>query len=671
MSNVNINQNAFPTKTAIETPNQDSNFQSKGTDEGNAGEFSYIHTNLYSHEGYLFKSRLCNEYEKLKSFYSTNRKLQTYQQIPSNYFQHSSKFRSLLVYLGTGLGKTVIGLNIMNNLKRIHNNLNIIIMCPAALKDATWKPSINSWMDDKRIANNIIYISLDSPNLVTDFDIAIKSISINSQLLFVIDECHIFTSSLVDETSNRRIVYTQLVNTLRNHNAYLVCLTATPVVNRVEELVYLFNLLRPDTFHSKEDIFLEMFTNSLNGALKNKHIFCKRITGLVSYFESVRKRDLPDTREQIIQIEMTSGQLATYAYAEREEMKSRAGGYKQTTIGMCNFAPPLQVYKQGGYSVASLVENATAEQLYEMSPKFTDIIARIEQSKRTNVVHASFVESTIEPFEQYLKRAGYTEYSETKKNTKSYAIVTGKTRARDRMIILEAFNSNNNMYGQQIKVLVISDAFLMGVTLNFAENIFMLNFHWNMMKKIQGFGRIARLTTHKNLPENERFVNQIIYVCIRTTGGITVDQLLEKTAKQKEQKIDMFLELLKTSAIDFEFNRTNPEFLWKDREPFRVSLAEIQTKRPYMTRSIMDEEGIFKNDINEISIKKINTRQINVAFFDNKQRKHTRKVLLIYPIFNYYIVDVQYYNYIGKLIVKDGRVTFDKDTNFFLAEIYI
>lgn len=643
---------------------------SRQSEEHRMSEFSYIHTNLYSHEGYLFKSRLCNEYEKLKSFYSTNRKLQSYQQIPSNYFQHSSKFRSLLVYLGTGLGKTVIGLNIINNLKRIHNNLNIIIMCPAALKDATWKPSINNWVDDRRIANNIIYISLDSPNLVTDFDIAIKSVSINSQLLFLIDECHIFTSSLVDETSNRRIVYTQLLNTLRNHNAYLVCLTATPVVNRVEELVYLFNLLRPDTFHSKEDIFLEMFTNSLNGALKNKHIFCKRITGLVSYFESVRKRDLPDTREQIIQIEMTSGQLATYAYAEREEMKSRAGGYKQTTIGMCNFAPPLQIYKQGGYSVASLIENATAEQLHEMSPKFTDIIARIEKSKRTNVVHASFVESTIEPFEQYLKRAGYIEYSGTKKDTKAYAIVTGKTRARDRMIILEAFNSNNNMYGQQIKVLVISDAFLMGVTLNFAENIFMLNFHWNMMKKIQGFGRIARLTTHKNLPENERFVNQIIYVSIRT-GGITVDQLLEKTAKQKEQKIDMFLELLKISAIDFEFNRTNPEFLWKDREPFRVSLSEIQTKRPYMTRSIMDEEGIFKNDINDIFIKKINTRQINVAYFDNKQRKHTRKVLLVYPILNYYIVDVQYYNYIGKLILKDGRVTFDKDTNFFLAEIYI
>lgn len=680
IANNEINYNRFDSREDSSVqPKEGLRYENKSShgEMANDGEFLFKNTNLYTSEGYLFKSRICNEYERISEYYPSRRKLQSYQKIPANYFQTSSKFRSLLVYLGTGLGKTIIALSIMNNLKLIHNKLNIVIMCPAALKNATWRPSIDSWIEDKRLKNNIQYVSIDSPNLVTEFDVAVKSLSINSQLLFIIDECHIFTSSLVDETTNRRTVYNQLINTIRSHNAYTVCLTATPVVNRVEELIYLFNLLRADTFHSKEEIFIEMFTNSLNGLLKNKHVFCKRISGIVSYFESARKKDLPDTKEIIVRMPMTSTQLETYLYAEREESKKRAGGYKQATIAMCNFAPPLRLYKNGAYNMRSLIHDAKPEELREMSPKFADIISRIDSSKRTNVVHSSYIESTIVPFEMYLERIGYSKWSKNKVQSKSnvFATVIGATSERERADILDAFNSPENMYGKIIRVLIISDAFSMGVTLKYAENIFLLNYHWNLMKKFQAFGRIARLTTHTQLPENERFVNQIIYVSTRsspdTIGGITVDELLEKTANQKDEKINMFLNMIKISAIDFEFNKSNPEFAWRDKEPFKASLHELKLNRPFMTRSIMDEEGIFKNNVLDLFVQKINTRQINVAYVDDKNRKRTRRALLVYPIFNYYILDPIYYNYIGHLVTNEQRPIFDKDTNYFIANIHI
>lgn len=663
-------------------------------------DLSYKHTNLYSNDGYLFKSRLCNDYNKLKAYYPSKRALQPHQQIPSNYFQISSKFRSLLVYLGTGLGKTVISMNIMNNLKLIHDKLNIIIMCPAALKESVWKSSIENWINNKSLKSNILFVSIDSPNLAVDFDIAIKSLSINSHVLFIIDECHIFTSSLVDETSTRRAVYVQLLNAIHSHNAYVVCLTATPVVNRIEELVYLFNILRANTFHAKEELFIDMFTNTLNGAIKNKHIFCKRITGLVSYFESTRKKDLPDTRELIVRVNMSQLQAETYKYAEKLEMQNKSGGYKQSSIAMCNFAPPLNIYKHS-YDMRELIENASPDQLAKMSPKFTDIIGRISSSKRTNVIHSSYIESTIVPLQYYLNRSGYVKYETTndtknsiKKQSKNnminnatnntkinliensvsfkYAIVTGKTSPKDRSDILDAFNSNNNMYGNIIKILIISDAFSMGVTLKYAENICLLNYHWNMMKIFQAFGRIARLTTHNDLPPEERFVNQIIYVSRREQGGITADELLEKTAKQKDQKINLFLDLIKISSIDFEFNRLNDQFSYREHEPFRSSLYEIELNKPYITRSIMDEEGIFKINVQDLEIRKTNTRQINVVYVDDKQRKQSMKVLLIFPIYNYYIVDIQYHNYIGKLTLNEnGKPQFDKETNYFIANVYI
>jgi superfamily II DNA or RNA helicase len=675
-------------------------------------DLSFKHVNLYDIEGYTFKSKLCNEYEKIVNYYPSRRSIQEYQKIASNYFQPLSKYKSLLCYLGTGLGKTVIALNIINNLKLIHDKLNVIIMCPASLKDATWRPSVDSWIYDKRVKSNIYYISLDSPTFATEFDLTTKSLSFNAQVLFIIDECHIFTSSLVDETSNRRIVYNQLLNSIKNHNAYVVCLTATPIVNRVEELIYLFNILRPDTFHSKESLFLDMFTNSLNGSLKNKHIFCKRITGMVSYFESIKKKDLPDITEHVMRMEMSQIQRATYAYAEKEETK-RLSNYKQGTISICNFAPPIELYKHG-YDMRSLIMGADAIQLKEMSPKFAHIIEQIENSKRLNVVHSSYVESTIVPFEIYLERAGYKRYTlrfankkkrqnvemigngdvdkDMMSSSKIYATVTGRTSANERAEILSVNNSKDNMYGRYIKVLVISDAFSMGVTLKYAENIFLLNYHWNLMKKFQAFGRIARLTTHIDLPPEERFVNQYIYVSTRANSGenivralattttdtdktqsiaITTDELLEKTAMQKDQKMSMFLDLIKISSIDFEYNKKNPEFLYREREPFRASLYELETRKPYMTRSIMDEEGIFKNNVLELEIRKINTRQINVSYVDSRNNKQSRKVLLVYPILNYYIVDINYYNYIGYLIQENGRPVFDRETNYFAAIVFL
>lgn len=633
-------------------------------------ELSYKSINLYDNSGYLFKSKLCNEYDYIANYYPSKRKLQSYQKIPSNYLQINSKFKSLLVFIGTGLGKTIVGINNINNLHQVYKKLNVIIICPAALKEATWKPSLSNWLNDKSL--NVQYISIDSPTFSTEFDIISKSITTTIPTLFIIDECHIFTSSLVDENSNRKTVYNNLINIIKHYNTYLICLTATPIVNRVEELIYLFNLLRPDTFHSKESIFIDMFTNSINGQLKNQHIFCKRITGLVSYFESVRKKEMPDVHEYKIKIPMSKEQSESYDFIEKEEMR-KGGGYKQSTIGATNFTLPLELLKSNSViNITDFIKKADLNLLEKLSPKFTHIINTIKTAKRPNVVHSSYIESTILPLEQYLLRFGYYKNDGKSKihEKKMFAIVTGKTPAHERERILKIFNSKENMYGNLIFILIISDAFSMGVSLYYAENVFILNYHWNLMKKIQIDGRVVRLTTHADLPIDERFVNNYIYISKRSRG-ISADDLLEKTSIQKDQKINMFLDLIKISAIDFDYNKLNPEFLLSNMSSFKPSLHEISLNKPYMTRSIMDEDGIFKNTIIDLKLNKINTRQINVVYMDSKNKKHIMKVLLIYPIYNYYIVDIKYFNYIGYLILENNKPVFDKEYNYFIASILV
>jgi hypoxanthine phosphoribosyltransferase len=374
---------------------------------------------------------------------------------------------------------------------------------------------------------------------------------------------------------------------------------------------------------------------------------------------------------------MSNDQEETYSYVESQELK-KGGGYKQQSISICNFAPTLNVIKNGGIlNYKQIINNAEYNELENMSPKFVHILNVIKDSKRPNLIHTSFIKSTMIPLEYYLEKYGYFKYGKINNvSFKNYFSISGETSTLEREHILKKFNDKLNMYGEQIKILIVSDVFSTGVTIKYVENLFVMNYHWNSSKIKQIYGRIERLTTHVDLPINERIVNKYIYVMTRK-NGITADQSLEKITIQKDTINDMFLHLIKISSIDIEFNKYNSEFLYKDIEPFKISLHEIKDtlmnkeNSKYIYPSIMDEENIFKNVINDLKISKLNTRQLNVVYFNKKNDKKIITCLLIYPIFNYYLLDIKYYNYIGYVKTENNRPLFDKDTNYFIAEIII
>lgn len=634
-------------------------------------ELLFKNIDIYSKDGFLFKSTLCREYEQLLTFYPEYRKLQMHQRIAANFFQPNSRFNSLLLYHGTGLGKTPTAITAMNNVLTFTQKLNVIILCPASLRANVWIPNIRAWSEDKNLIERVTFVSVDSPTFMTEFDMASKTLTMNVPAIIIIDECHLLISSLLDEESNRKTVYTQLLYIVKNYKVFLICMTATPVVNKVEELVYLFNLLRPDTFHSKESIFSEMFMNSLNGKVKNQHTFCKRVTGLVSYFETLRKKEMPEVTSTTVRLPMSPEQSESYEFAELEESRKGSGGYKQLSIAMCNFAPLVNLLKSGvTLDFASIIAKASENELRAMSPKFTHIIEQIIKSSRPNIVHTSYIKSTMLPFEAYLRRAGFSRLGEPPGASGVYAVISGETSTEERERVLAIFNGTQNMHSAHLRVLVISDVFSTGVTLKYVENLFVMNYHWNSAKIKQVYGRIERINTHVDLPPAERFVRKFIYVMTRDKGS-TADQALERVTVQKDVAIDMFMHLLKISSFDFEFNQANAEFAYCKQDAFKVSLHEILAAKPFIRRSIMDEDGIFKNAVAELRVSKLNTKQVTVVYFDKKAEKKQLVCLLVHPVFHYYLVDAKYYNFIGHLNTVNGRPVFDKDTNFFVATILV
>lgn len=629
--------------------------------------------NLYSSDGFYFKSILCNEYEKILNYYNNDKRLNNYQKFVANYFQPKSNFNSLLMYHGTGLGKTSTSIAVINNILTFSNALNVIIICPAALKTAAWIPNLNNWLNDKSIINNIQFISIDSPSFNNDFDIVTKSISFNIPSLLIIDECHNFISSLLDETSNRKLVYFSLLELIQNYKIYLLCLSATPIVNKIEEIIYLFNLLRPNTFHKKSELFSELFVNVINGKVKNQDIFCKRITGLVSYFDVSSKDGMPKVTKNIIRLKMSDLQSESYLYYENSEL-SLKGGYKQKTIAACNFTLPIDIIKtsENKINLDEYIEGCTFDQLKDMSPKFHDIINKIKESKRVNLIHTSYIKTTLIPLEFYLEKYGYSKFTDIETNNyKSYYSIYGETSINEREKLLNIFNNIQNWDGKYIKILIFTDVFSAGVTLKYGENLFVLNYHWNSTKIEQVYGRIARLNTHIDLEEKYRFVNIYTYVMFRNKGE-TSDENLEKTTIQKDNINNMFLHLVKIASIDIDFNKSNKDYVYKDIEPFRVNYKQINTMKPFIYKSIMDDENIIRNQVTDIVISKKYTKLVNVSYINKQGNKKILSCLLIYPFYNYFLLDIKYYNYIGYIKLIDNKPVFDSENqNCFVAELII
>ena len=86
-------------------------------------------------------------------------------------------------------------------------------------------------------------------------------------------------------------------------------------------------------------------------------------------------------------------------------------------------------------------------------------------------------------------------------------IYSGSVSSFDRQIILNKFNSIDNRYGKNIKVLLLTDAGVEGISLLEVENVHFLESNINANKTLQAIGRAVRYNSHKYMPDDKKHVN--------------------------------------------------------------------------------------------------------------------------------------------------------------------
>jgi hypothetical protein len=207
----------------------------------------------------------------------------------------------------------------------------------------------------------------------------------------------------------------------------------------------------------------------------------------------------------------------------------------------------------------------TKSKLYEVmhmcSDKMTNIAFNVMASKGPTVVYSNYVYMEgLQIFKIYLKYFNFYNYMETKeirKDKTGYVEFHGGIKdIAERYSGMDAYNNPNNLFGEYIKIMLISSAGAEGLSLRNVRQVHIMEPHWNEVRITQMIGRGIRQCSHSDLPMADRHVDIYRYKSVRVKSSKqTTDEYIEASAKNKDGLIQSFLDSMKEAAVDCVLNK--------------------------------------------------------------------------------------------------------------------
>ncbi|MDC1321582.1 hypothetical protein N8261_06440, partial [Flavobacteriaceae bacterium] len=244
--------------------------------------------------------------------------------------------------------------------------------------------------------------------------------------------------------------------------------------------------------------------------------------------------------------------------------------------------------------------------LETLSPKFLHVLDNLKdpEFKGLHLIYTQF--RTIEGvgiLKLILEANGFTQFKirrndaglwvlnipESEKGKPTFALYTGTEDAEEKEIIRNIFNSDwekvpdsitnelsristNNLYGEVVKVLMITASGAEGISLKNTRYVHIIEPYWHPVRVEQVIGRARRICSHQSLPPELRTVNVFLYLMTFTPSQlegenarelklndgsklndsipVTSDEALYEISTIKEQISKQILTAVKESSMD-------------------------------------------------------------------------------------------------------------------------
>ena len=490
-------------------------------------------------------------YDFLYNSSSNNKKLKlmNYQEIISNYFVSSDK-KFLLLYMEVGTGKTLTSLACGISGIETKKFKNIVILSPKVIQDE-FIINLRMLCDMKNIKefplNDIVYLlAYNSNDSSEQFFELNKQINLNNSL-FIIDEAHLFFKSVVKanipvkKINNKSDEKYKEENNIGNckkiydkiksfKNSYLICLTGTPSAKFPFETVPMFNFIG-NIFPEDINVFNKKFING--NKIINENYIKNKLNGYICYVNAdSSKQNLKVSPLKEINVEMSYPQYKQYLIDYAKELEEK------------NYTPNMNIYGMGFGSISSFHTKTFQDSIYYYPRKsnIDKIYSEEDKNIRNEYIKITkencpklikMYEDSIEyklcvfylhftdiygakSMSVLLENEGFTLAKPSEeifnKKDKRYILFTGEYTLKTRNKWKRLFNDKRNINGEYIKYLILSPSGSVGLTLRNVRALFIgsVEFSYSTIRQI--LGRVNRLNSHINLPEDERKLDNFIYI---------------------------------------------------------------------------------------------------------------------------------------------------------------
>jgi len=501
--------------------------------------------------------KICNVNNVNKEF-----KLLPQQEFIAEYLYDNRHINGLLIFHQLGSGKTCTAITICEKFK---HELQIIIVCPASLMD-------NFRNELRSKCGNYNYMSQDNTeklinlkpsnkeyiNIINDSNELIKKkykiysfqkfiklinttdLKLNNTLL-IIDEIQGLISS-------DGIFYKSLLTKINktDRSLLLVLMSATPMFDTPHEIALTLNLLRPSTTFPIGDEFSYTFLrqNKKSYDIINLDLFKSLCKNLISYYRGDLPISYPEMKLQVLRCKMSDFQYDQYKLAIKKEKRSTK------KIGIINKTDNIFKLSNNFYIGPRIVSNisfpnektgeegflsidAAFQNMRIYSIKFHIIYNKVQESKGPVFIYSQFLDTGgLKSLIKYFEYKGYKNFNSNNVGENRFAIWSGSETLKYRDKVKKIFNEYENKNGSLIKILFGSPAAKEGISLLRVNQVHVLEPYWNMSRIKQIIGRAIRFCSHKDIPEDERYVE--VYIYLSTYPGIeSIDEYIWNIAKKK------------------------------------------------------------------------------------------------------------------------------------------
>jgi ATP-dependent helicase STH1/SNF2 len=481
-----------------------------------------------------------------------------------------------------GLGKTIQTISLITFLmekKQAHGPFLVIVplstMTNWALEFARWAPSVKViCYKGAPPARRNMAMAIRQGGwhvLLTTYEFIIKDRAVLSKTKWIY--------MIIDEGHRMKNTKSKLALTLQQYysSRYRLILTGTPLQNNLPELWAILNFALPKIFNSVKSFdewFNTPFANTgaqdeMKLTEEETILIVKRLHKVLRPFLLRRlKKDveseLPDKVERVVKCRMSSLQSRLYAQMKAEGIISSDGG--KGFRGLNNTVMQLKKICNHPF-VFEEVENAmnpysiSNDLLWRVSGKFELLDRILPKFKRSGHRVLMFFQMTqiMNIMEDFLLFRGY-----------KYLRLDGSTKADDRTSLLQAFNSDPELF-----VFILSTrAGGLGLNLQVADTVIIYDSDWNPHQDLQAQDRAHRIGQTKE---------------VRILRLITEKSIEENILARAQEKLDLDGKVIQAGRFD---NKSTNE----EREMLLRALFESREEG----NESDEEEEMDDDELNEI-----------------------------------------------------------------------